>query len=101
MTIFQYAHFFLLALLGLIAALGVFVRGRKFLGLIMASTCALHATGMQYIIHSQTASGFSESIPFAYSIARAVVDMSLFVYLICVAVVCWARVANYSIKPTR
>lgn len=96
-----YVHFALLASLSVLASVGVYVRGRRVLGLVMLVTCMVHALGMQYITHSPEVPGFTEKFSIEYSTVRIATDVCLFVYLICVVIACWMRASNHSVKPTR
>ncbi len=94
-------HFVALFAVCLLAAAGVFVKGRKILGSLMGLAITLYAAGMQYIINSPELPGFTEELSPAYMSVRAVTDISLFVYLVSVALVCWGvGTSNQPLKRT-
>ena len=81
-------HFIALFAICSLTAAGVFVRGRKLLGVVMFFANLIYAAGMQYLINSPELPGFS-AVSTQYSVVSVVTNSSLFVYLLGVALACW------------
>jgi len=89
----MYAYILLLILPGLMlgAAVGLFFRGKVSLSLILGSVVILYTTGMQYIVHSSEAPGFTEPLSITYLLVKYTTDICIVVQNIIILIVCWGR----------
>ncbi len=93
---------FLLPVLMLGAAVGLFLRGKIGLSLILGLAVALSTAGFQYLIHSHEAPGFTEPLSTTYLLVKYTTDTSLLVQYVVIFMVCWSRSQqpNNSFKRT-
>lgn len=76
---------FALLILGLVASAGVYTRGHRILGAIMAITCIFSASWPVYLAYH----GFHTQDMESVQIAIRISGVFSFIYAICVAIACW------------
>lgn len=78
-----------LAIIMLGAAAGLFFRGSKGLGILMAAAVIANHLGLQYIIQSPEVPGFDPDLSLEYRIVGYVVDASILIQCLITALVFW------------
>jgi hypothetical protein len=82
---------FVFSALMLGAAVGLFFRGRAGMAIALAVAVISSAVGLQFILNSSEAPGFTEPLSYSYLVAKVATDVGLFVQYLVVFLVCWGR----------
>ncbi len=71
------------------AAAGLYVNGRRALAVTHGLAVVTHHAALQFILHSTEAPGFTEHLSLHYRVALRAMDLSIFVQLMIMLLVCW------------